>query len=541
MEIQNFKILLLYIYCDGMLLRQEELGLAFIAAYLRNHGFPVEVRAYAVESFNCNIILQSKPNLIGAVVYDVNKVAVLDVFAQIRSTDNTAVLCVGGHCPTMSPASILQESINVDVAVVGEGEKTFAELAESLCKGLPLSRVKGIVFRTKNGLFHTDARPDLLDMREIPFPSRDLLDQFNSVVAQISTSRGCCAHCSFCITGQSRRRWIGRSPEEIADEIELLYRKRGIRAFNIIDCSFEDPGVNRQRLEKFSRQIIDRHLQISYYVQMRASSYSSLDDRLMHLLLSSGLSSVCLGLESGNNEDLTLYNKQTTVSEMKQAYAFFKAYDLNIDPGFINFNPYTSIETLKRNLEFLYERGLCANASYLLKPCRIYRNTSLYEKIQKDNLIDPTMPLGYTFAEKRVENLFEFLNTGLSNQRSLIKAVNHGASFDLVAYACLKTIFRNENNPILYSNICALEKEHFLICRDLNEQIYQWFFTLLSLAKTGWSDEKARSITNDLFSIKDLKIAVIRYAGSRNRTLKSLTSLSLSPEIQNLAEQLFTV
>lgn len=388
--------------------KQEELGLGFIAAYLRNQGYPVEVRAYAADKFDLMMIDKIKPDMVGAVVYDANKTAVLDIYARIRSINETVMLCVGGHCPTLSPALILQESENVDVVVVGEGEKTFTELAESLFAGLPLSQVKGIVFRSSDGIVHTESRPVFSEMREVPFPSRDLLDQFGNAIAQISTSRGCSARCSFCVTGQSRRRWIGRSPEEMADEIELLYHERGIRAFNIIDCSFEDPGVNKRRLEEFAGQLLDRHIKISYYVQMRASSCSCLNDNLMQLLLASGLSSICLGLESGNDEDLALYNKQTTVSQMKKAYAYFGSYELNIDPGFINFNPYSTLGSLKSNLEFLYERGMCANVSYLFKPCRVYRNTALYEKIRKENLTDSTKPLGYKFAEKTVTSLYEF-------------------------------------------------------------------------------------------------------------------------------------
>ena len=140
MDRQKIKILLLFIYCEGMLYKQEELGLGFIAAYLRNQGYPVEVRAYAADKFDLMMIDKIKPDMVGAVVYDANKTAVLDIYARIRSINETVMLCVGGHCPTLSPALILQESENVDVVVVGEGEKTFTELAESLFAGLPLSK-----------------------------------------------------------------------------------------------------------------------------------------------------------------------------------------------------------------------------------------------------------------------------------------------------------------------------------------------------------------------------------------------------------------
>ena len=93
------------------------------------------------------------------------------------------------------------------------------------------------------------------------------------------------------------------SPKLFVDEIEIIVKKYGIKIFNFIDCSFEDPGTNYERMASIANEIKARELDIQYFVFVRAEFHRNASDELMKLLVSSGLSSVMIGVETGNEFD----------------------------------------------------------------------------------------------------------------------------------------------------------------------------------------------------------------------------------------------
>lgn len=64
------------------------------------------------------------------------------------------------------------------------------------------------------------------------------MEEFQFTTAIMSTSRGCTRNCSFCSSPDFWRQrkvcWRGRSPENIADEIELIVEKYNIHNFVLL-------------------------------------------------------------------------------------------------------------------------------------------------------------------------------------------------------------------------------------------------------------------------------------------------------------------
>ncbi len=117
-------------------------------------------------------------------------------------------------------------------------------------------------------------------------------------VAQISGSRGCTGRCDFCSSQLFCKKWIGRTPQNIGEEIETIHHHYGIHIFNFIDCSFEDPGVNYERVYAIADEIIRRGLVISFMANFRPSFYKR-PMMLMSRLKEAGLLCGFIGIEAG--------------------------------------------------------------------------------------------------------------------------------------------------------------------------------------------------------------------------------------------------
>lgn len=358
------KVTLLALYTEGMQLWQEEIGLCSLASFLRRAGYEVQLISYLESDIDYKEILDFKPDLLGISLYDINKNAAYRVSGKLRQLMPELFLCFGGNLPTYFDEGILEECKDVDFVIRGEGENVLLEVVSKSDLKASMREIKGVTFREGEQIIVNESQELICDLDSLPFPARDLLIQNHSKSAQISTSRGCKAKCTFCASQLFWKRWRGRSVKNIVDELEYIVNTYGIRTFNFIDGSFEDPGDDSDRLWQIAREIVDRKLFISYFCHMRAEFYKNASDEQLRLLKESGLCGVCTGLESGNKRDLRLYGKIANHYDMDRAIHIFNEYGINIEPGFINFNPYSTLEGLRENINFLKSTGLPQYRAY---------------------------------------------------------------------------------------------------------------------------------------------------------------------------------
>ena len=178
--------------------------------------------------------------------------AAFEVASIVKNVDEDITTVLDGLHPSARPMECLSNS-NTDFIIRGESEYTMLELVNTLDKGKTdeLTNIEGIGF-TKNGnKIITPPRPEIKDLDSLPFPARHLLPMdiyFEAVkenpirgiirkrYAIMLTSRGCPHECIFCsnhiVMG---RKWRGRSPENVADEIEQLVNTYSIKQIDFFD------------------------------------------------------------------------------------------------------------------------------------------------------------------------------------------------------------------------------------------------------------------------------------------------------------------
>ncbi|UCH95869.1 MAG: cobalamin-dependent protein [Candidatus Aminicenantes bacterium] len=537
------KILLMSVYNDKMMQNLEDIGICFIASFLRQEGHEVMITRVKEDAIAYDQIVDKDPGIIGFPVYDVSKESVYRVIERIKQLLPRVWVCVGGSLPTYSSVEMLEECPLIDFAVRGEGELTFWELVSQLpdVDGEKLGKIKGLTYRHQGMIKINDQRPLIPDINTLPLPARDILRDNDLKTAQISTSRGCQAPCSFCISNIFWKKWRGRKPEKVVDEIEYIVKEYGIKTFNFIDGSLEDPGPGVKRLWDLAAGMVKRKLNISYFADLRSEFHQKATSQLMELLKESGLCGVCVGFESANESDQKLYKKIASINDNIKFIELLRNYDINIEPGFINFNPYSTFAGLEKNIEFLEKYGFASNLDYIVNRYRMYKGTTLYHKIKRDSLLvldSKCREYGYDFVEKRIGFLYDYIDGYLTT-------INKNTSSDITALAFyatkfftllnhLKRQFIIEKEDKGHAFVLQLEKQNSLILLEVNQQAAQWFKRLLTLAEAGWGPGKADEISNDILSADYINKTVLKLHQNKLQLYMKLVKLNLDSYVVSM-------
>jgi radical SAM superfamily enzyme YgiQ (UPF0313 family) len=533
--VANVKILLLSIYNNNMTQNIEDVGICCIASFMREKGYQVKLLRVKENLVDYDKILEYAPGIIGASVYSLARDSVYRTAARLKQLLPGVFICAGGPLPAYAGKEMLEECPAIDFIVRGEGELTFWELA-SLLPGLDgekLKLIKGLTYREKDKIRVNENRPLIGNINDLPMPARDILRDNKLKTAQVLTSRGCFSRCTFCISDLYWKKWRGIEVEAVVNEIEYIVNNYGIRAFNFCDASFEDPGGNLQRITDIARGIISLQVNISYFANLRAEFHRKAADELMRLLKESGLCGVCVGIESANEQDLKLYGKIAGLDDNIKFIQLFRPYEINVDPGFINFNPYSDFDGLHKNIDFLEKYDYASNFDYIRSRFKMFKGTKLYLKLKEDGLLETpgSSEDEYRFLNKKVEYLYNYIEEYLKK----IDDENYGAATRLAYYTCsffnllfhLKRQFKQVGENEGYKEITGFEGTHRAMLVPVNRQVAAWFRALLVLAENGWDQEKAHDISRECLSIQYLSETMGAFEKKKIALYRKLIKMNL--------------
>lgn len=394
------KIALFFIYTDDMTISMEDIGFSMISSVIQKQGHEVKEIFINEKNIDYQELVCYKPDVAAFTVYTMAKTAIYNVIEKIIAILPKIKVIVGGVHATCNDIEILEENNQIDFVVRGEGEITIQKLLDCIEIESDYESIQGLTYRINNSVYRNPDRAPIENLDNLPFASRDVLKHNALQVALLSTSRGCNSRCTFCSSQMFWKKWRGRSVPNCLDEIEIINEQYGISVFNFIDSSFEDPYIDLRRIKEIAQGILDRNLHISYFIDVRAEINRRLTDETMLLLKKSGLIAVCIGIEAGNEQDLKLYNKIANIEDNHKVIEMFQSYDVSISPGFINFNPYSNLQTLRQNIGFLRKYGYSIRFFTFLD---IYKGTTLYNKVCNDSLFCYKPSENYEFNYKYID------------------------------------------------------------------------------------------------------------------------------------------
>jgi radical SAM superfamily enzyme YgiQ (UPF0313 family) len=247
----------------------------------------------------------------------------------------------GGWHPSILPLETIQDK-NVDIVVVGQGERTFTELVHALQKHKSLKKINGIYYKNSKGkiIINQPRKPESLD--NFPPLPYEIIDAEKFVVPQeygnrsllYYSSYGCPHRCLFCVEQiVNKNCWVSLSPIKAAQEIDFLAKKYKLDSIQIIDSNF---FIGEDRAIKFSKELIRLKTNVKWgNVNGRTRQMSQYKDSTWKLMKKSGLACILIGAESGDNKTLRYMQKDITTADTIRLTKICAKYDVKILSSFL--------------------------------------------------------------------------------------------------------------------------------------------------------------------------------------------------------------
>jgi radical SAM superfamily enzyme YgiQ (UPF0313 family) len=273
---------------------------------------------------------------------------------SIKTTLPGTVTVAGGLMYTAVPKEIMAEQPQLDFAIVGvfgDNEYTLWELLDELNKPAPnFAGVRGLTWRNGGEIVLNPARPVIANLDELPMPAYDLfpmdryygysvLPNYNEAV----TSRGCEGACHFCyewwlVDPRNPRDFTlhrTRGGKAVADEMELLNKKYGVKALTFMDDDFNS---DRQKMVDLVEALEQKQLDMSWFCLSRAQNLIR-DADLVPRLRKVGMYQVLIGIDGGTDEEIAEARKgpvKVGVKELKELIQFLRQNDISTISTYLN-------------------------------------------------------------------------------------------------------------------------------------------------------------------------------------------------------------
>lgn len=293
-----------------------------------------------------------------------NEIMVTNMIKYIKSISPNIIVIVGGP-----QAVVLNENFFIrskaDIVSVGEGEQTTIELLEYYINGRgAIKDIKGIKYYINNKLYKTEEREPIKDLDAYPFTKlrrKDVAKYSDPSRIFILTGRGCPNRCTFCYEGANSRKLRYRSMDRVFEEIDYLLNEFPLaNKLHIFDDTFT---CNPKRVYDFCDRIkeIRKKRKIEWVCEVHINTVYNKPE-LLQYMVDSGLSGFQIGLESGSDEVLKAYKKNTTSQMIKSFFDMCSTINgnISIEGNIIFGGPFESKNTILESMNlcrYILEKG----------------------------------------------------------------------------------------------------------------------------------------------------------------------------------------
>lgn len=154
----------------------------------------------------------------------------------LREAAPDALFVLGGAAFSAMPGECL-DYLDVELGVVGAGEKPFAQLLEQVSVGQPIAGIPGLVRRGQR---------DMLKQGLLPTPDVTRRDPLYAPANSfpVRTRAGCAMACAYCLTANMLRRHVNLELEPVLAEIAAIVEEASERGIGSAPIFFADDEFN---------------------------------------------------------------------------------------------------------------------------------------------------------------------------------------------------------------------------------------------------------------------------------------------------------
>jgi len=403
------------------------LGLAYIAEALLAEGhdcraidlcFSADVEQDLIQS-----VADFPPDAIGISLRNLDNLTYPPSISYLPELEETiaimrrltsAPIVIGGSGFSLAPLPLMQR-LEVEFGIVGEGERSMAELVRRVEKGASCDGIPGVLIRGKDEFLP----PRPLDSFGIP--ARSVLDNKRYLqeggMANIQTKRGCPFNCIYCtyplLEGKHVR---ARDVGEVVQELKDLQTEQGVDYCYFVDDIFNYPP---DYTEALLREMIAQGVKMKWtaFVNPRF-----LTPEITALMAEAGCQGVELGVDSGSSKILRLYGKGFETQDIINASQHCRGADLNFALYLLLGGPGEDEATLQET--FALMDRLDPTAVIIMLGIRIYPQTPLQKMAIKEGVIkegdDLLEPRFYIAPLIGPERLIELITEAALERRGWI-------------------------------------------------------------------------------------------------------------------------
>ena len=326
--------------------------------------------------------------------------AAFEVVSAVKDADKGIVTVLMGLHPSARPEDCLENS-SVDFVVIGEPENTVFELVDALERDSSgFKEIDGIGFVKEGVPVFTSPRPVIEDLDSLPFPARHLLpmERYFAVVKEtplrgeiskpwtlVVTSRGCPYECVFCthhvVWG---RKWRGRSPENVVNELEKVITAYGVQQVDFLD---DNMTLDKQRMERICDLIVERGLRFEWFTPNGVRA-DTLDEKLLRKMKRAGCKKIRVAPESGVQRVVDeIIGKKLDLKSVERAVALCKKVGIRVGCFFVIGLIGETKEDIKATIDFAYKLRQLGAESFVFSIATPVYGTRLYEQAKQGGFL----------------------------------------------------------------------------------------------------------------------------------------------------------
>ena len=229
-------------------------------------------------------------------------------------------VAVGGPYPTALPQEAM--AAGADFLILDEGEITLPMFVEAVERG------------DNHGTFRSNGEKP--DVTSTPIPRYDLLELDAYAEMSVQFSRGCPFQCEFCdIIVLYGRKPRTKSPQQLLAELQCLYDLGWRRSIFMVDDNFIGNKRNvKLLLQAMKPWMEERGYPFSFATE--ASVDLAQDPELMQMMVDCNFGTVFLGIETPDDDSLTLTRKFQNVRDpLSESVVAIARAGLRVMAGFI--------------------------------------------------------------------------------------------------------------------------------------------------------------------------------------------------------------
>ena len=386
-------------------------GAGYITAMMRKHNHEVQgvCTNYYIGSEPAPVVLHRKmmakiaefqPQVIVIGAMAPEFLFVRDAITMARKACPHVPIVLGGRIVTNDIDTF--QMLSPDFGIIGEGEYSIVELLECLDQGKDYSTCKGIVFWRNGEPVITEARLQVDDLDDLPFPHYDILELHSHLEMQnqydnyfhvrtnknprlipLTAGRSCPFKCTFCqhnLQNGLKMKYRRRSVDNIIDEIVFMKEKYNFNIIKIYDDLF---SVREDDVHEFCEKVKKLKFEFKWNASMRVNNVSK---DLLKAMKAAGCAHIGYGLESMSVDVLQSMNKGIKPEQVIEAIKMTEEAGIGVQGNFIYGDPAETPETVAETVKFYkqYCSDFIIHNDYVMP----YPGSPIFDYCLENNIIN---------------------------------------------------------------------------------------------------------------------------------------------------------